>query len=592
MGVQLGRIMRRIVARIDARCAAGIAAAVLFMAPAAGQTVSGGNAATPATGPTPPPAGASPETGEATGATTTQLVSPALGSLADREAQLPPRPAGDVGVRTYAGSGAGVGLFGFSQPPLTLGTRPYVIEPAIQIDVLGTNNLFQTRYDTRSDIVTTIAPSIAGAVSTTRLVGWATYTPALQLYNTYSNQNSVYQNGGGQLLAAVIPGLFYVDMRGAANVVPQLGGVIPGSGQVISSNNATQTFNAQITPFLYYRFGTAATAQLGYSYQYSQQDSVYGRTNFADPAAQSFSANRGFAVLRSGEDFGRLALQGRIDGTSFIGNGVYDGAHRFITSVEGRYSIIPTIAVLGEIGYENIEYGGTNPATITGATWSIGARMTPSPDSIIVIRYGRHEGFDSVSLNAGVALGVRTNLYATYSERLTTSLSQSQDLLETTTLDALGNPVDSQSGAPILLVNPFLGVSNALYRMRLATVTLRQNWERDTFTLSGAWQDSEPVSSAPGSPAAPQTGGYATFSWAHELTSRTTGIATLQYGRITQNQYVSNGGNIYSASLTLVHRLAENLSATAQIAWYRDNSLPPDLRYTQSVVRAALRRSF
>lgn len=563
---------------------------MLVISPAAGQLVPG-SATIPTQG-SAAPAGATPEAGNASSTAAPTLVSPALGSLADRAAPLSPRPAETGAVGAYAGSAGGLGLFAFGQPPLELGTRPYAIQPSIGIDIVGTNNVFQTRYDTRSDIVTTIAPSIAGAVSTTRLLGWMSYTPAAQLYATYSNQNAVYQNGGGQLLAAVIPGRFYVDIRGSANAVPQTGGIIPGSGQVLGSDNVTQTFNAQVTPFLVYQFGTAATAQLGYSYQYSQQDSVRARTDFVDPAAQSFSANRGFAVLRSGEDFGRLAAQVRIDGTTFVGDGVYDGAHRFTTSVEGRYAILPTVAVLGEVGYENIEYGGTNPATITGPTWSIGARWTPSPDSIVVVRYGRHEGFNSVSLNAGVALGARTNLYATYSERLTTSLSQSQDLLDTTTLDALGNPVDSQSGAPVILVNQFLGVSSALYRMRIGTVSLRQSWPRDIFTLSGAWQDSEPVSSTPGAATAPQTGGYMTFSWAHELGPRTSSIAALQYGRITQNQYASNEGDIYSVSLSLVHRLNDNLTASAQVAWYRDNSLPPDLNYSQSVLRAALRRTF
>ena len=100
------------------------------------------------------------------------------------------------------------------------------------------------------------------------------------------------------------------------------------------------------------------------------------------------------------------------------------------------------------------------------------------------------------SLNAGVALGVRTNLFATYRDTLATSLTQAQDLLATTTTDALGNPVDSQSGAPVVLINSFLGLSDTLYRMRVGTVSLRHHWPRDVFTLSGTWQSQDPITSA------------------------------------------------------------------------------------------------
>ena len=571
---------------------------MLLGMPVSAQTAGGSAGGTTSAPTVTPPAGA-PSAGAPAGADATAaaprpvLTSPALGSLAGRD--TPGRPAfiEGTGPRDYSTALGEIGVLGVAQQPLVLGNRPFALQPAIAIDVLATNNVFQTRSDARSDIITTITPSITGMVSTTRLIGSFSYVPSVSLYNTYSSQNALYQIGSGELLAAIVPGLFYVDMRAWASVVPQNGGFVPGGTQVIDSQNAVQTFNAQITPFLVHRFGSAATAQLGYSYQYSQQDWATGPDQGPDSLAQSYTGHRGFAVLRSGEDLGRLALQGRVDGTAFVGTGIYDGAHRFIASVEARYAILPTVAILAEVGYENIEYGGTNPGTIEGPTWSIGTRLTPSPDSIIILRYGRHDGFNSLYLNAGVAVGVRTMLYASYAERLTTSLSQAQDLLETTTFDALGNPVDSQSGAPVILINPFLGVSNALFRLKTASASLQQRWSRDVFTLSGSWQDGEPVSSTPGETAFAQRGGYVTFNWAHELTPRTTGIATAQYGRISQNQVSSEDGNSYSAALTLVHRLSENLTASAQIAWiWESYPSQSDLGYSQGIIRAGLRRTF
>ena len=80
------------------------------------------------------------------------------------------------------------------------------------------------------------------------------------------------QVGDGRLLAALVPGLFYVDVRGAASVVPTFAGFVPGSGQLVAGSDTMQTYTAQVTPFLVHRFGSAATVQAGYSFQYSSQN--------------------------------------------------------------------------------------------------------------------------------------------------------------------------------------------------------------------------------------------------------------------------------------------------------------------------------
>ena len=89
-----------------------------------------------------------------------------------------------------------------------------------------------------SDIVTTIAPSLEAAIATTRLYGTLRYTPAVRLYATYSSQDGVDQVGDGRLLAALVPGLFYVDVRGAASVLPTFGRLHPGQ-RADSSPGAT-----------------------------------------------------------------------------------------------------------------------------------------------------------------------------------------------------------------------------------------------------------------------------------------------------------------------------------------------------------------
>src|SRR5690606_29806328 len=136
-----------------------------------------------------------------------------------------------------------------------------------------------------------------------------------------------------------------------------------------------------------------------------------------------------------------------------------------------------------------------------------------------------------LSLNAGVAIGVRTDLFVTYKDTLGTSLTETEDLLAATTIDTLGNPIDRLTGAPVVLVNSFLGMTNTLYRMRVGTATLYHHWQRDAFSLSATWQQQIPVTSDSNSPnVTTNTGIYGTVSWTHAFSPRTSGTATAQYG--------------------------------------------------------------
>jgi uncharacterized protein (PEP-CTERM system associated) len=564
---------------------AGFVVALLLALPAAAQTTA------PAAGAAATPGGTGQDTA-APAAPAPALESPALGPLAGRDTPLVTRSVADGARQGFATAAPGLAAYGVGTP-LDLDNRPYVIRPSIGLEIFGTNNLFQTGTNVSGDIVTTTAPRLEAAVDTPRMSGSLHYMPALHLYAINSSQDGVDQVGDGQFLAMLVPGLLYLDVRGAASVLPILAGYIPGSGQAVAGSNTLQTYTTQVTPFVVYRLGSAALLQAGYSFQFSEQNSAnFGQSNSNNLAA-NYTANRGFAVLRSGEDLGRLALQARFDGNWYAGNGIYDGAYRFVTALETRYAVLRSVAVLGEIGYESLAYSGTNPGSIQDAIWSIGLRLTPNPDSLVIVRYGRRYGFNSFNLNAGVALGVRTDLFATYRETLNTSLTQAQDLLTTTTTDALGNPVDSQSGAPVVLINPFLGLSDTLYRIRLGTVSLSHRWPRDVFTLSGTWQAQDPVSLANSAVSVGSTSGtYATFNWAHDFSERTTGIATLQYGQINYGQPGQGVGDLFAAAATLAHRLSNTLTASVQVSWTSNGASGANPGYTQSVFRIGLRRTF
>jgi uncharacterized protein (PEP-CTERM system associated) len=359
-----------------------------------------------------------------------------------------------------------------------------------------------------------------------------------------------------------------VDLRAFGTVTP----ITPGLNQanVATSRRGafTQDYYASISPYAIQRWGSMATSIIGYRFAYSRSDGDTFQPVPGGPQASSDSdlvTNSGFAAIRTGEDFGRLALEARVSGTLYTGGGdVTDGAERALGLVEARYVIIPSVSALGEIGYEHLDFGGLTPYRVDGMVWGVGIRLDPSPDTTIIARYRRRDGFDAPAVEARVAFGQRTVLFASYMEQVTTSLAEVSDLLSAVTVDEFGNPI-SLSGAPVPeLGGPnFLGQQNGLYRSRRGTVSLSHVLPRDTLTLQYAYDRRTPLSAAPGQLVYEQETQSISLLWRRDV-----GPVTTAFGSVGYNWYETD--SVYADSETLtarvgvVHQLSERLVGSLQ----------------------------
>lgn len=483
-------------------------------------------------------------------------------------------------------------------------TRRFAFNPSVAVDLLATDNVFQTSRDRKADLITTIAPSIIMNVDTPRLTGLVNYAPRFLFYSRYGSENRIDQLFNGQMVATIIPDHFFVDLRGASGVQSLIGGQTAGTSTAANRGNQVQTTSFILSPYYVHRFGTLATARFGYSLQYSNQslsdsNSVRNssqqaaRAGFAD---SEFTAHQVYGVVRTGPDFGRVALEGAVESTNYVGNGVLDGAYRRSATLEGRYAIRRDLFVLAEGGYEQQRYAGTPGFRVDGPIYSVGARLDLSDQSFIIARYGRRDGFDSPSLEASIALGGRTRLVARYDDRISVQSRRATDLLTTTTLDELGNPIDLATGLPALTTanSSFFGVQSSLFRVRSALASVVQTWERNTFSLNFVYEERSVVSVAPGTTPSGSNGFTTSFSWGRSLSERTTAVAFLQYGRISGSNF-SNGDSV-TASLSFQHQLQPRLLATLQLASSNrttgDGSGSGSGRVLQNIVLVGLRQSF
>lgn len=494
--------------------------------------------------------------------------------------------------------------YGAVAPPPGESGRGWAVTPSLGVQFLYTDNLDQSRRDKRDDFVTSIIPGLLLSVDTDRIRGLINYAPSIQFHTAEGERNRVDQRFNGQALITVVPDQVFLDLRGSGATQAASGGYAGQGNAVVGRNNRVQTNSVQISPYFVHRFGGLGTVQVGYAFQAVQQDlggsgfgggssggafTPDGRRYFAD---QDFTAHEFYAVGRTGENFGRLAFETRLASTSYDGTGVLDGAYKRIASVQARYAITHSILALVEGGYEAQRYGGVPGIDISEPVWAFGGRVNFSPESWITAKYGRRDGFNSATVDAVVGLGVRTQLFANYSERLTTGAQRAVDLLSTTTLDEYGNPVDAATGAPT--AQPFsdslLGVQSGLFRIRRAALSIGHSWPRDRFTLTVSHEERQPVSIQVGTTAFSQRGTSASLSWSHELTPATTAIANVQYGRFTSPG--AGNGDVVSASVTLATQLRPGLSAFAQYAVTSRGDEDASGRALQNVVLIGLRQTF
>ncbi|MCR0985100.1 TIGR03016 family PEP-CTERM system-associated outer membrane protein [Roseomonas populi] len=489
-------------------------------------------------------------------------------------------------------------------PPPGLPGRSWNITPSLGVQFLATDNLDQSRRNKRADFVTSIIPGLLLSVDTSRIRGIINYAPNIQFHTAEGESNRVDQRLNGQVLVTVVPDAVFLDIRGASATQAASGGFASQGNVVVGRDNRVQTNSVQISPYFVHRFGGLGTLQIGYAFQAVSQDiggngfgsdtgngafTPGGQRFFAD---QDFTAHEFYAVGRTGENFGRLAFESRLASTSYDGTGVLDGAYRRIASLQARYAITRSVIALVEGGYEQQRYAGVPGIDISEPVWAVGGRVNFSPESWVTAKYGRRDGFNSATVDAVVGLGVRTQLFANYAERLTTGAQRAIDLLSTTTLDEFGNPVDAATGAPT--AQPFsdslLGVQSSLFRIRRGAISISQLWPRDRITLTLSREERRPVSVEVGTTAFSQRGTSASLTWSHELTPSMVAIGNVQYGRFTSPG--TGRGDVFSASATLAAQLRPGLSAFAQYALTTRSDDFDSGRALQNVVLVGLRQTF
>jgi len=449
--------------------------------------------------------------------------------------------------------------------------REYDWFGSIQGRALATDNFRNSTDRREAELVGTLRPTIGVLADSARLTGQLRYSPGFSVFAGETNQPARLDHrfvGNGT--AVIVPDRVFLNARAFGSLIP----VLPGNLDTetpLPRREFTQSYTFTASPYAVQRFGTLATAIAGYTISHNIRDGQTVRlTPNTAPIFRSsdLTTHTGYAGLRTGEDFGRFAAEARVRGTTFVGGGpVTDGGHRALALLETRYSITRTVAGLVEGGYESLRFGGTRPLRVDAPVWGVGVRLDPGPNTVVIARYRRRDGFDSPQLDARTSLGPRTTLFAGYFERLGTGLLRQSDLLNSVSVDELGNPVDSRTGEPVadLGNSSITGAAgqNSLNRVRRGNIGVTHFLGRDTITLRYAYDRQNPVSADPNTLALSRESHTGSVIYQRPLSPQTTLIGIAQAGQF-ELANIGSRGNTYLGRALVRHLFNERLVGTLQ----------------------------
>ena len=434
------------------------------------------------------------------------------------------------------------------------------ITPSIGISQLFTDNTAGTQAG-QAQFVSQISPGISISGETPHAKIDLNYVPTFVHFDNGGSKDRIDQNFNTDGTATPIDNLT-VDFQGYANQADASGNASNQQGILVATNNRILYYIGNVAPHYHQQYSDLATLDVTYNVN-STNTSVEGvkLPGLGINSTNSLGQNA-LVSIGSADAFGKLSARADFSHTTNSGSGMNTQSTTGVDTVGLTYHINRVYSFSGSIGYQSIDYpaNGLNAAyKSNGVTWTLGLTITPNELSTIALGYGKQQGAYNPSMQAGYALGPRTNITASYLVTVENQLSASLQNLKYLVYDQFGNPIDSRTGLPFSAVNQTFGSQNVLFRDKPALVAISHQFTRSAVTLTGQY---EVRNSLTGVQQNTEVLG-ATINYSRQFTPLAQGNVGLGYTQSTSTTSGSPENRAHSISLS--GQLLYNLSDTTTI---------------------------
>ena len=480
----------------------------------------------------------------------------------------------------------------------------WTFTPSLTLQEAFNDNVFQTETDRRWDLISYVSPGLAAYGDTRNIQLRLNYAPTLEYYARSPSLNQIAQDLNAIADVTLWPDHLYLDLRAVAGVgstsgsTPGLGyaGSTPGqpaTGVVgLTKQNSTQYTSFAASPYYLQQFDTYGTLKIGYTLSYSTSSNSGGLVPLPTSASgtgTSQTGNEGLIQFTTGTILDRITDTTLLDAKYFQGTGgLANTGHDDTVTNQVNYVFNRSVTAFGSVGYEDIDYTGSDTLAIHDITWQIGTTLTPNPTSTLTLSYGHQQGADYANVDGLYMVSARTSINVSYGQTLGTELQSLQSQLAQEDINNSGVAVNSRTGAPLNTSTNLLGTPSSLYRATTATVGTSTQLDRDTITVNIQYADY----TAAGSGATGATSGITgTANWLHSISDDLTLNVSGAYGI---RWFTDPGGENKFAAVTasLRYAISATLSCNLSYTFYDLNSTQAGQTLYQDILILSLTKQF
>jgi hypothetical protein len=491
----------------------------------------------------------------------------------------PPAAVGNVAPPAAApGPTSPLGL-----APLGLGVVPlqandpnapaYLIRPYASISETFIDNVHYVHAPRDAAAYTNLAPGLSISADTPRLQAVLSGNLNTLFYVPTSNLNQVYGSLYANGFGTVMPDLLFVNL----NTVVTQSTTLPGFGfqnlSRLPTNQQTQVYSTNVSPFLRKSFDGLVDSELRYTFSSANfgGNTTVVTTPLGTPTnLASSTSNEGTFIAATGQDFERTLARLTLDASNF-NSGSTNQNSQYSAFTDLEYRILPQAAALGRVGYQSIQYPFAPAATFVGPTWLIGGAIGTygigtygSGPGYLALEYGRQQGVYGFTGSAQYNITPTMAFTASLVQGVSGQSQYLQSTLATSTLDPYGSIVDQYSGLPTAFYNPGLGLTNNVYRQHLLNFGVTESIGRDRYSLYGTAANQQTLTP----PITAPTKSYGiNLGWYRDIRPDLNGYASLGYFNssnviTTTNATPIGSQNTITASLGVNYLLSENLTGS------------------------------